>query len=63
MNKGEKLIRLVKSQTINMGNYESAKVECGFEVVVDEKDAERELQKLSVEIDNVLEEEFKGLRG
>lgn len=62
MNKGEKLIRLVKSQTINMGNYESAKVECGFEVVVDEKDAERELQKLSVEIDNVLEEEFKGLR-
>ena len=39
MNKGEKLIRLVKSQTINMGNYESAKVECGFEVVVDEKDA------------------------
>lgn len=63
MNKGEKLIRLVKSQTINMGNFESAKVECGFEVVVDEKDAERELQKLSVEIDNVLEEEFKGLRG
>lgn len=62
MNKGEKLIRLVKSQTINMGNYESAKVECGFEVVVDEKDAERELQKLSLEIDNVLEEEFKGLR-
>lgn len=63
MNKGERLIRLVKSQTVNMGNYESARVECGFETIVDEKDWKKEIQRLSIQIDNVLEEEFKGLQG
>lgn len=63
MEKGEVLIRMTKSVTKNMGNYESARIEYGMEKVVDLKDKAIELQKMSVEIDDFLNEELEGLMG
>lgn len=63
MEKGEVLIRMSKSITKNMGNYESARIEYGLEKIVNEKDKVMEVQKMSVEIDDFLNEELEGLMG
>lgn len=63
MEKGEVLIRMSKSVTKNMGNYESAKIEFGMEKIVDLKDKQVEIQKMSVEIDDFLNEELDSLLG
>lgn len=63
MEKGEVLIRMSKSITKNMGNYESARIEYGLEKIVNEKDKVMEVQKMSLEIDDFLNEELEGLMG
>lgn len=61
MEKHEVLIRMTKSVTRNLGNYNSARIEYGMEKIVDAKDEERATQELSVKIDDFLEAELKTL--
>lgn len=61
MNKGEILIRVTKSLTRNMGNYNSARIEYGMEKVVDLADEEKTIQELKLKIDEYLNEELEEL--
>lgn len=61
MNKGEILIRVTKSLTRNMGNYNSARIEYGMEKVVDLADEEKTIQELKIKIDEYLNEELEEL--
>ena len=61
MNKGEILIRVTKSLTRNMGNYNSARIEYGMEKVVDLADEEKTVQELKLKIDEYLNEELEEL--
>lgn len=62
MNRGEVLIRVTKSFTKNMGNYNSARVEYGIEKIVDAEDEERATQELSIKVDDYLEAEMATLQ-
>lgn len=61
MEKGEVLVRVTKSVTKNLGNYESARIEYGLEKIVDEVDEFKTTQEFSVKIDDFLEEELRVL--
>lgn len=61
MEKGEVLVRVFKSFTKNLGNYNSAKTEYGLEKIVNEEDEFKTTQELSVKIDDFLEEELRSL--
>lgn len=61
MEKGEVLVRVTKSFTKNLGNYNSARVEYGLEKIVDEALEIKTTQELGVKIDDFLEEELRTL--
>lgn len=61
MEKGEVLVRVTKSFTKNLGNYNSARVEYGLEKIVDEALEYKTTQELSVKIDDFLADELKTL--
>ena len=61
MEKGEVLVRVIKSFTKNLGNYNSARVEYGLEKIVDEALEFKTTQELGVKIDDFLEEELRTL--
>lgn len=61
MEKGEVLVRVTKSFTKNLGNYNSARIEYGLEKIVDEVLEFKTTQELSVKIDDYLEEEIRVL--
>lgn len=61
MEKNEVLVRVTKSVTKNLGNYESARIEYGLEKIVDSVDEFKTTQELSVKIDDFLEEELRVL--
>lgn len=61
MEKNEVLVRVTKSVTKNLGNYESARIEYGLEKIVDNVDEFKTTQELSVKIDDFLEEELRVL--
>ncbi len=61
MEKGEVLVRVTKSFTKNLGNYNSARVEYGLEKIVDEALEFKTTQELGVKIDDFLEEELRTL--
>lgn len=61
MEKNEVLVRVTKSVTKNLGNYESARIEYGLEKIVDITDEFKTTQELSVKIDDFLEEELRVL--
>ena len=61
MEKNEVLVRVTKSVTKNLGNYESARIEYGLEKIVDDVDEFKTTQELSVKIDDFLEEELRVL--
>lgn len=62
MERGEVLVRVTKSFTKNLGNYESARVEYGIEKIVDESMEFAATQELSGKIDDYLEEELRTLK-
>lgn len=61
MEKGEVLVRVTKSFTKNLGNYNSARIEYGLEKIVDEAIEFKTTQELSAKIDDYLEEELRTL--
>lgn len=61
MEKSEVLVRVTKSVTKNLGNYESARIEYGLEKIVSELDEFKTTQELSAKIDDFLEEELRVL--
>lgn len=61
MEKNEVLVRVTKSVTKNLGNYESARIEYGLEKIVDDVEEFKTTQELSVKIDDFLEEELRVL--
>lgn len=63
MEKGETLVRITKSFTKNMGNYESARIECGMERIVPNSELEFTKQQISAEIDDFINSEFEELCG
>ena len=58
---GEIAIRITKSLTKNLGNYNSARIEYSMEKVVPEKEEASTVQELSNKIDAYLEDEFAEL--
>ena len=61
MEKGEVLVRVTKSFTKNLGNYNSARIEYGIEKVVDAKEEEQTTQELSIKVDDFLQDELNTL--
>lgn len=61
MERGEIAIRITKSLTKNLGNYNSARIEYSMEKVVSEKEEANTVQELSNKIDAYLEDEFAEL--
>ena len=59
MEKGETLVRVVKSFTKNLGNYESARL--GMERIVEDSKIEFTKQQLSAEIDEFINSEITDL--
>lgn len=63
MVQGEVLVRITKSLTKNLGNYNSARIEYGMEKVVPADKEEEVIKELSTKIDAYLEDEFNELVG
>lgn len=61
MERGEIAVRITKSLTKNLGNYNSARIEYSMEKVVPEKEEASTVQELSNKIDAYLEDEFADL--
>ena len=61
MERGEIAVRITKSLTKNLGNYNSARIEYSMEKVVSEKEEASTIQELSNKIDAYLEDEFAEL--
>ena len=61
MERGEIAVRITKSLTKNLGNYNSARIEYSMEKVVPEKEETSTVQELSNKIDAYLEDEFAEL--
>lgn len=61
MERGEIAVRITKSLTKNLGNYNSARIEYSMEKVVPEKEEASTVQELSNKIDAYLEDEFAEL--
>lgn len=61
MERGEIAVRITKSLTKNLGNYNSARIEYSMEKVVSEKEEASTVQELSNKIDAYLEDEFAEL--
>lgn len=61
MERGEIAVRITKSLTKNLGNYNSARIEYSMEKVVSEKEEANTVQELSNKIDAYLEDEFAEL--
>ena len=61
MERGEIAVRITKSLTKNLGNYNSARIEYSMEKVVSEKEEASTIQELSNKIDAYLEDEFADL--
>ena len=61
MEKGETLVRVVKSFTKNLGNYESARIELGMERIVEASKIEFTKQQLSAEIEEFINSEITDL--
>ena len=61
MEQGEIAVRITKSLTKNLGNYNSARIEYSMEKVVPEKEEASTVQELSNKIDAYLEDEFAEL--
>ena len=63
MVQGEVLVRITKSLTKNLGNYNSARIEYGMEKVVPTDKEHEVIKELSTKIDAYLEDEFNELVG
>lgn len=63
MVQGEVLVRITKSLTKNLGNYNSARIEYGMEKVVPTDKEQEVIKELSTKIDAYLEDEFNELVG
>lgn len=61
MEQGEIAVRITKSLTKNLGNYNSARIEYSMEKVVPDKEEAITIQELSNKIDAYLEDEFADL--
>lgn len=61
MERGEIAVRITKSLTKNLGNYNSARIEYSMEKVVPEKEEASTIQELSNKIDAYLDDEFAEL--
>lgn len=61
MVQGEILVRITKSLTKNLGNYNSARIEYGMEKVVPVDEEQETIKELSTKIDAYLEDEFNDL--
>lgn len=61
MERGEIAVRITKSLTKNLGNYNSARIEYSMEKVVPDKEEAITIQELSNKIDAYLEDEFTDL--
>lgn len=61
MERNEILIKITKSVTKNLGNYNSARIEYGMEKIVDVCDEVIAIEELSTKIDAYLEDEFAEL--
>lgn len=61
MEQGEVLVKITKSLTRNLGNYNSARIEFGMEKVVSQELEKETIRELSVKIDAFLEDEFNDL--
>lgn len=61
MERGEIAVRITKSLTKNLGNYNSARIEYSMEKVVPDKEEAITIQELSNKIDAYLEDEFADL--
>lgn len=61
MERGEIAVRITKSLTKNLGNYNSARIEYSMEKVVPDKEEASTVQELSNKIDAYLEDEFAEL--
>lgn len=61
MERGEIAVRIIKSLTKNLGNYNSARIEYSMEKVVPDKEEASTVQELSNKIDAYLEDEFAEL--
>lgn len=61
MERGEIAVRITKSLTKNLGNYNSARIEYSMEKVVPDKEEASTIQELSNKIDAYLEDEFADL--
>lgn len=61
MERGEIAVRITKSLTKNLGNYNSARIEYSMEKIVPEKEEANTVQELSNKIDAYVEDEFAEL--
>ena len=61
MERNEILIKITKSVTKNLGNYNSARIEYGMEKIVDACDEVSAVEELRMKIDAYLEDEFAEL--
>ena len=61
MERGEIAVRITKSLTKNLGNYNSARIEYSMEKVVPDKEEAITIHELSNKIDAYLEDEFADL--
>lgn len=61
MEQGEIAVRITKSLTKNLGNYNSARIEYSMEKVVPGYEEASTVQELSNKIDAYLEDEFAEL--